>query len=302
MTDTTSPHRTPPLSDATGLVADLVALLRLEQLDADRFRGASEDIGTRSVFGGQVLGQALMAATRTVTDRPVHSLHAYFLLPGDKREPIDYSVERVRDGRSFGTRRVVAQQGERTIFTMMASFQATEPGSFAHQRPMPPAPGPEGHQNVAAQRRALRERLPPSWKALTVDGPIDYRNVDPLDLLEPAPGGIESQLWLRAAAALPDDPAVHLALLAYASDHGLLRAALRPHGLSFMQRAVRGASIDHAMWFHRDFRIDDWLLYCLDSPSAQAGRGFCRGEVYSRDGRLVASVAQEGMLRVTTGR
>lgn len=279
-------------------VADLVAQLRLDQLEADRFRGVSEDIGTRHVFGGQVLGQALMAASRTVAARPIHSLHAYFLLPGDKREPIDYAVERVRDGRSFCTRRVLAQQGDRTIFTMMASFQTAEPGSFDHQRKMPSVPGPEGLENEGEQRRAMGDRLPPEWKMMAIDGAMEYRNVDPLDMLTPEPGSPESQLWLRAAAPLPDDPAVHCALLAYASDHGLLRAALRPHGLSFMQRNVRGASIDHAMWFHRDFRIDDWLLYSLDTPSGQGGRGFCRGEIFTREGVLVASVAQEGMLRV----
>jgi acyl-CoA thioesterase-2 len=297
MTDAASASS--PASPAAGLVAELVALLRLEQLDADRFRGASEDIGTRNVFGGQVLGQALMAACRTLPERPVHSLHAYFLLPGDKREPIDYAVERVRDGRSFGNRRVMAQQRGRIIFTMMASFQASEPGTFSHQRPMPAAPGPEGLMSEVEQRRALGDRLPAAWQGwAAADRPIEYRNVQPFELLAPAPGTAETQIWLRAIAPLPDEPALHCALLAYASDYGLLRNALRPHGLSFMQREVRGASLDHAMWFHRDFRIDDWLLYDIDSPSAQGARGLCRGALYARDGRLVASVAQEGMLRV----
>lgn len=286
-------------SHAARLVNELVALLRLEQQDADRFRGASEDIGTRNVFGGQVLGQALMAASRTLADRPVHSLHAYFLLPGDKREPIDYIVERVRDGRSFGTRRVVAQQQGRTIFTMMASFQASEAGAFSHQRPMRAVPGPEGLVSELEQRRALGDRLPSAWRDWAVaERPLEYRMVDPLDLLAPAPGSADTQLWMRTIAPLPDEPALHCALLAYASDHGLLRGAMRPHGLSFMQRGVRGASLDHAMWFHRDFRIDDWLLYDIDSPAAQGARALCRGELYTRGGQLVASVAQEGMLRV----
>ncbi len=291
-------HSTPD-ADAAGLVADLVSQLRLEQLDDDRFRGVSSDIGTRHVFGGQVLGQALMAASRTLPGRPVHSLHAYFLLPGDKGAPIDYVVERVRDGRSFGTRRVVAQQHGRTIFTLMASFQAQEEGAFSHQRPMPAAPAPEGLISEIEQQRALIGRLP-AWleRWAAIGRPIEYRNVAPLDLLAPPPDTAETQIWMRAIAALPDDPALHCAILAYASDFGLLRGALRPHGLSFMQPNVRGASLDHAMWFHRDFRIDDWLLYCIDSPSAQGARALCRGEIYARDGRLVASAVQEGMIRV----
>ncbi len=283
------------------LVDRLLTLLRLEQIDADRFRGDSEDIGTPNVFGGQVLGQALMAASRMVeAARPVHSLHAYFLLAGDKREPIDYLVDRVRDGRSFATRRVSAQQKGRTIFTMMASFQAAEPGAFEHQHAMPPAPAPDTLVSDAASRRALGQKTP----ALAVrakfnaDQPIEFRTVDPPDWLKPAPQPAEMRIWMRAQSRLPDDPALHCALLAYASDHSLLRAALLPHGLSFMQPSLRGASLDHAMWFHRDFRIDDWLLYSIDSPNGGASRGLCRGEIFSCDGRLVASCAQEGVLRV----
>jgi acyl-CoA thioesterase-2 len=262
----------------------------------DQFQGASEDIGTGRVFGGQVLGQALVAACRTATS-PIHSLHAYFLLPGDHHQPIDYLVERVRDGRSFATRRVVAQQKGRTIFTMMASFHAPEAGSFSHQHGMPPAPPPEGLRNETALRQAQAHQLPPGWRG-EKPPPIEYRMVDPVDLLHPIPRPADIQLWLRACAAVSDDPVMHRALLAYASDHGLLRAALLPHGLSFMQPAMRGASLDHAMWFHRDFRIDDWLLYCIDSPSAGGARALCRGEIYTRDGQLAVSVAQEGMLRV----
>lgn len=285
---------------AARLVDDLVALLRLEPLGPDRFRGASEDIGTRNVFGGQVLGQALMAACRTVeTSRPVHSLHAYFLLAGDKREPIDYEVDRVRDGRSFATRRVVALQKGRTIFTMMASFQAAEAGAFEHQHPMPPVPAPDTLVSDIEQRRGLVGHLPPHVRdKLSSERPVEFRSVDPLDPFKPERRPAETRIWMRTLAALPDEPALHCAMLAYASDHGLLRAALRPHGLSFMQPKLRGASLDHAMWFHRDFRIDDWLLYAIDSPSGGASRGLCRGEVFSRDGRLVASVAQEGVLRV----
>jgi len=285
-------------STAARVVADLVALMHLEPLGNDRFLAQSEDIGTPAVFGGQVLGQALMAASRTVeADRPAHSMHAYFLLPGE-HAPIEYSVDRVRDGRSFTTRHVVARQGERIIFEMSASFQTVDEG-IEHQLPMPAAAGPQGLASELEQRIAMGERLPARWrdKGLTPHG-LEYRRVDPDDLLAPEVRPAESALWMRAIAALPDDPNVHRALLAYASDHGLLGAAMRPHGLSFMSGQVRPASLDHAMWFHRDFRLDDWLLYSLDSPSASGARGLCRGSIFARDGRLVASTAQEGMLRV----
>lgn len=285
-------------STAARVVADLVALMRLEPLGDDRFLAQSEDIGTPAVFGGQVLGQALMAASRTVeADRPAHSLHAYFLLPGE-HAPIEYAVDRVRDGRSFTTRHVVARQGERIIFEMSASFQTVDDG-IEHQLPMPAAAGPQGLASELEQRLTMGERLPARWrvKGLAPHG-LEYRRVDPDDLLAPEARPAESALWMRAIAALPDDPNVHRALLAYASDHGLLGAAMRPHGLSFMSGQVRPASLDHAMWFHRDFRLDDWLLYSLDSPSASGARGLCRGSIFARDGRLVASTAQEGMLRV----
>jgi acyl-CoA thioesterase-2 len=285
-------------STAARVVADLVELMRLEPLGNDRFLAQSEDIGTPAVFGGQVLGQALMAASRTVeADRPAHSMHAYFLLPGE-HAPIEYSVDRVRDGRSFTTRHVVARQGERIIFEMSASFQTVDEG-IEHQLPMPAAAGPQGLASELEQRIAMGERLPARWrdKGLTPHG-LEYRRVDPDDLLAPEVRPSESALWMRAIAPLPDDPNVHRALLAYASDHGLLGAAMRPHGLSFMSGQVRPASLDHAMWFHRDFRLDDWLLYSLDSPSASGARGLCRGSIFARDGRLVASTAQEGMLRV----
>ena len=287
------------MTDAHNSIAtmgQLITLLQLEPRGVDQFQGASEDIGTGRVFGGQVLGQALVAACRTATS-PIHSLHAYFLLPGDHHQPIDYLVERVRDGRSFATRRVVAQQKGRTIFTMMASFHAPEAGSFSHQHGMPPAPPPEGLRNETALRQAQAHQLPAGWRG-EKQPPIEYRMVDPVDLLHPVPRPADIQLWLRACAAVSDDPVMHRALLAYASDHGLLRAALLPHGLSFMQPKLSGASLDHAMWFHRDFRIDDWLLYCIDSPSAGGARALCRGEIYTRDGQLAVSVAQEGMLRV----
>jgi acyl-CoA thioesterase II len=283
---------------AARLVDELVALMQLEPLGGDKFLAQSEDIGTPAVFGGQVLGQSLAAASLTVgADRPVHSMHAYFLLPGE-HAPIEYSVDRVRDGRSFTTRHVVARQQERIIFEMSASFQTVDDG-VEHQFEMPTVQGPEGLVSELDQRIALGDRLPERWriKGLEPHG-IEYRRVEADDLLTPEVRPSESAIWMRAIAPLPDDPVVHRALLAYASDHGLLRAAMLPHGLSFMSGQVRPASLDHAMWFHRDFRMDDWLLYVLDSPSASGARGLCRGSLYSRDGRLVASTAQEGMLRV----
>ena len=283
---------------AARLVNELVTLMQLAPLGGDRFLAQSEDIGTPAVFGGQVLGQSLAAASLTVgADRPVHSMHAYFLLPGE-HAPIEYSVDRVRDGRSFTTRHVVARQQERIIFEMSASFQTVDDG-VEHQFAMPAVVGPEGLVSELDQRLALGDRLPERWriKGLQPHG-IEYRRVEADDLLTPEVRPSESAIWMRAIAPLPDDPVVHRALLAYASDHGLLRAAMLPHGLSFMSGEVRPASLDHAMWFHRDFRMDDWLLYVVDSPSAGGARGLCRGSLYSRDGRLVGSTAQEGMLRV----
>jgi acyl-CoA thioesterase-2 len=285
---------------AARLVDELVALMQLEPLGGDRFLAQSEDIGTPAVFGGQVLGQSLAAASLTVgADRPVHSMHAYFLLPGE-HAPIEYSVDRVRDGRSFTTRHVVARQQERIIFEMSASFQTVDEG-VEHQLAMPAVEGPDGLVSELDQRLALGDRLPERWriKGLEPHG-IEYRRVEADDLLTPIVRPSESAIWMRAIAPLPDDPVVHRALLAYASDHGLLRAAMLPHGLSFMSGQVRPASLDHAMWFHRDFRMDDWLLYMLDSPSASGARGLCRGSLFTRDGRLVASTAQEGMLRIAT--
>jgi len=283
---------------AARLVDELVALMQLEPLGDDKFLAQSEDIGTPAVFGGQVLGQSLAAASLTVgADRPVHSMHAYFLLPGE-HAPIEYSVDRVRDGRSFTTRHVVARQQERIIFEMSASFQTVDDG-VEHQFAMPAVEGPEGLISEIDQRIALGDRLPERWriKGLEPHG-IEYRRVEADDLLTPEVRPSESAIWMRAIAPLPDDPVIHRALLAYASDHGLLRAAMLPHGLSFMSGEVRPASLDHAMWFHRDFRMDDWLLYVVDSPSAGGARGLCRGSLFARDGRLVASTAQEGMLRV----
>ena len=279
----------------------LLDLIQVEPLGGDRFRGKSENIGTPAVFGGQVLGQALMASSLTApSGRLAHSLHAYFLLPG-QHAPIDYDVERVRDGGNFAARRVVARQQGTAIFELTASFHAPEEGPDRHD-PMPSVPGPEGIRSELEHRRAMVDRLPPAWrdKAIIPSG-IEYRPVTPFELLNASPRVATASIWLRAAAPLPDSPGLHRALLAYASDHGLLLTATLPHGLSLLKGEVRLASIDHAMWFHRDFRIDDWLLYQVDSPTVSGSRALCRGSVFSHDGELVASIVQEGLLRVRHG-
>ena len=278
---------------------DLVALLSLQQTDSHRFLGHSLDVGSPVVFGGQVLGQALMAAARTVVSgQSVHSLHGYFLRAGDKAQPIAYEVDALRDGASFGTRRVVALQGGEVIFHMSASFHRREDGP-AHQDPMPDAPPPDSLADDRQRDLAMLDRLPPQRHAyLRQAQAIEMRSVDPLDPLHPPVRPARALHWLRAAGPLPDDPLVHQALLAYASDWSLLRVAMQPHQLNWAQPGVQGVSLDHAMWFHRDFRIDDWLLYQSDSPSLSGARGFCRGSLWTRDGQLVASVAQEGLIRV----
>lgn len=277
---------------------NLVDLFQIKSVAENRFCGQSEDIGAPGVFGGQILGQALMAASLTVpTDRLVHSFHAYFLLAG-RHEPIDYTVERVRDGGSFSTRRVQAHQQGATIFDLSASFQ--QQGGFLDQHdPMQRVPGPEGIADEREYRRAINDRLPPSLrdKPLLPLG-IEYRPLLPFDVLDARPREARASIWMRAAGPLPDSPVLHRALLAYASDHGPLLTSILPLGLSLFRGELQVASIDHAIWFHRDFRIDDWLLYQLESPTIQDSRTLCRGAIYTRDGRLVASTMQEGLVRV----
>lgn len=239
-----------------------------------------------------------MAASRTAPKgRAVHSLHANFLLPG-QHAPIDYEVERVRDGGSFSTRRVVARQKDSAIFELTASFQEAEQGLDRHD-PMPAVPGPQGIRSELEHRRAMAKHLPPPLrdKAIVPSG-IEYRPITPFDLLDPSPREAKASIWLRASGPVPDAPASHQALLAYASDHGLLLTATLPQALSLLKGQVRLASLDHTMWFHRDFRIDDWLLYHVDSPTVSGNRAFCRGSVFSSDGRLVATTVQEGLMRV----
>ncbi len=281
------------------VLSELLELLRLERLEESLFRGQSQDLGWGSVFGGQVLGQALSAAEQTVpSERRVHSLHGYFLRRGDTSRPIVYDVDRIRDGASFTTRRVVAIQKGRAIFNMAASFQVEEPG-LDHQDPAPQAPGPEG---LLSERElahkfadAIPERLRP--RALS-ERPLELRPVDPADLLKPPPvRDPHRQVWVRAAGEMPDDPRVHQHLLAYASDFHLLGPTLQPHGVNWFTPGMQIASLDHAMWFHRPFRLDEWLLYDLESPSSSGARGLARGRFFTRAGELVASTVQEGLIR-----
>ncbi|MGO8961477.1 MAG: acyl-CoA thioesterase [Streptosporangiaceae bacterium] len=282
----------------TKALDEVVALLDLEQVEVDIFRGRSPEGERRQrVFGGQVAGQALVAAGRTVpADRPVHSLHAYFIRPGDPSVPLIYLVERVRDGRSFTTRRVTVVQHGKTIFTLSASFHRAEPG-FEHADAMPPVPGPAEIEPTAVR---LRRLFGPPVEEFIRDNPIEIRHVGPLTVeaeRDPALVSTRNVVWLRADGELPDDPLLHVCLMTYASDMTLLDTVLLAHGVSWAGGAIAGASLDHAMWFHRPFRADRWLLYVQDSPSASGARGLARGEVYTQDGELVVSVVQEGLLR-----
>jgi acyl-CoA thioesterase II len=279
--------------------ADLLTLLELEQLEVNLFRGESRDIGSPQVFGGQVLGQALTAASRTVEGRIVHSLHAYFLRRGDFNAPIVYEVDRSRDGHSFSNRRVIAIQHGEQIFNMTASFQVVE-GGLEHQIDMPSVTPPEELPDMIEVLRARIDQLPERVRRLVEQPrPFEFRMVQPMpDLTRPWTHPPVRQVWFRLPERIPDDESLHRRLLAYVSDYYLLDTAVLPHGISFLTAKAIMASIDHAVWFHRRLRVDDWLLYALDSPSASGARGFGRGSVFSRDGRLVASTAQEGLVRV----
>ena len=278
---------------------ELVALLSLETIEENLFRGASQDLGFPQLFGGQVLGQALSAASQTViADRHVHSMHGYFLRAGDAVLPVVYQVERVRDGGSFSTRRVTAIQKGQPIFFCSASFQADEPG-FSHQPAMPE--GVEGPENLASEMDLFRphaERIPqPMRDKIFCAKPIQIRPVNAGDPFRPKPTAPLNMFWFKADGSLPDNPALHKYLLAYASDFGLLTASLRPHGASFWQPDMQVASLDHALWFHEDLKMDEWHLYVQESPWSGGARGFSRGSIFNRSGKLVASVAQEGLIR-----
>src|SRR5215208_805898 len=278
------------MSSAVQIMLDV---LNIEQLEVNLFRGRSP-----RVFGGQVIGQALVAACRTVDGRPPHSLHAYFLVGGDPKVPIIYEVDRIRDGKSFTTRRVVAIQHGQAIFTLMVSFHNDEPG-LEHQATMPDVPPPE---ELASREGEMRAKVLPLMpepvrRYYESERPIELRPVEYGRYLGQKFDDGRFNVWIRATGTLPDEPAIHQCVLAYASDMTLLDSALIPHGRTVFEKDIMGASLDHALWLHRAFRADDWLLYAQDSPNMYGARGFSRGLIFARDGTLVASVAQEGLVR-----
>jgi len=291
-----------PADPKSGSALDgLLSILDLEPLEENLFRGRSPQQGWQRVYGGQVLGQALVAAVRTVpADRVAHSLHAYFLLAGDPSRPIVYNVERVRDGRSFTTRRVTAIQHGRAMFVMSTSFHVAEPG-LDHQDEMPKVPQPEelpSEQQLTAKLLAhLPENMKSYWER---ERPIEMRPVDVSRYFARRKGAPEQAIWMRASGRLPDAFPLHQCVLAYASDFTLLDTALIAHGKLMFDKDMQLASLDHGLWFHRPFRADEWLLYAQDSPSGHGARGFCRGKVFTRDGVLIASVCQEGLMRQRT--
>ena len=279
-------------------LSNLLALLNLEKIEEGIFRGQSEDLGLRQVFGGQVVGQALYAAKETVpVDRLVHSFHSYFLRPGDSQKPIVYDVETLRDGNSFSARRVAAIQNGKPIFYMTASFQAPEPG-FEHQKTMPTAPAPENLKSETEIAMAFEKLLPQTLKEkFLCEKPLEIR---PVVFHNPMQGHVDEpvrQVWMRANGQMPADLRIQQSLLGYASDFNFLPVALQPHGVGFLEPGMQVATIDHSMWFHRPFDMNDWLLYSVESTSASSARGFVRGEFYSREGILVASTVQEGVMR-----
>ena len=280
------------------ILADLLSLLELERLEDNFFRGESRDIGSKRVFGGQVLGQALSAASYTVDNREVHSLHAYFLRAGDVGAPILYEVDRARDGRSFSNRRVVAVQHGRPIFNMTASFQIPEAG-IDHQARRPDVPPPDQLAELRDVPAASMQNVPQKMRRYVKrERPIEMRPVEPVDLLSRAPREPVRHVWVRTVDTLPDDPNLHRNLLAYVSDYQLVGTTMLPHGIGWEQDNVQMASLDHAMWFHRPFRADRWLLYSMESPNASGARGLATGRFFDEDGTLVASTAQEGLIRI----
>jgi acyl-CoA thioesterase II len=275
----------------------LLALLDLEEIDPNLYRGLTSQEPRPRVFGGHVAGQALVAAGRTAPGMAVHSLHAYFLRPGEPALPIVYTVTRIRDGKSFVTRLVVASQRGEAIFNLSAQFHVAEPG-FEHQAEMPNVPPPEQCTSWDEWMKPISDRLPSELlQRLLRERPIEIRPVDPIDMLAPVPGGFRQSFWMRASDAMPDDPLLHQCVATYASDHTLLGAAMRPHGKTFLSRDLMAASLEHAMWFHRPFRMDEWILYSQQSPASFGGRGLAFGCFFTQAGTLVASVAQEGLIR-----
>jgi len=280
------------------VLEDLIGLLRLERIEDNIFRGDSRDIGSPQVFGGQVVGQALSAAQNTVDGRVAHSLHGYFLRRGDMDAPIIYEVDRARDGGSFSNRRVVAIQHGRPILNLAASFQVPEEG-LQHQSEMPDVPGPDGLKDLTELAKDMLQHIPSKMRRFMTDKrPFEFRHVEPVNFEDPVKHLPRKHVWIRAVDTLPDNPVLHQNLLTYVSDYELLGTATLPHGLSFTRSNVIMASLDHALWFHSDVRVDEWLLYAMDSPSSSGARGLVRGQFYNQDGQLVASTSQEGLMRV----
>jgi len=288
-----------PAPSPDRLVQGLVDLLDVEEIDTDLYRGARRPGGQGRVFGGQVIAQALQAAQRsTEAPRMAHSLHAYFMRPGDERFPIIYRVERAFEGRSFATRRVIAMQKGKPILNMACSFQMPDEGMH-HQDAMPEVPGPDALPSERELLATLGDQIPPPIRAfLSSVRPIEMRPTDPRQVTTPAPREPGQSIWFRLVAPIADDPTLHRAILAYASDFVLLGTSTLPHGVSWLTHDMQTASLDHALWLHEPFRVDEWLLYTTDSPWAGHARGFNRGRIFTADGRLVASVAQEGLIRL----
>lgn len=293
----------PPVSTGSvnPAIADLLSILDLERLEDNLYRGTSPRDGWQRVFGGQVIGQALVAATRTApADRAVHSLHCYFVLPGDPAVPIIYKVDLIRDGGSFSTRHVEAIQHGKTIFTLSASFHREEAG-LNYQSPMPKVPDPDDCPDKDLPTADLLQQLPERIRAyFERERPLQLRAADITRFLPAAPEDRKNtfNVWIRASSRLPDDPAIHRCVLAYASDLTLLDTSLAIHGRSLFDGGIQSASLDHAMWFHHPFRADEWLLYSQESPFSGNGRGLSRGMIFSRDGTHIATVAQEGLIRL----
>ena len=279
-------------------VKELLELFELERIELNLFRGHSPDDGWHRVYGGQVLGQALAAASRTVDERSCHSFHAYFLRAGDPKVPILYEVDRARNGRSFTARRVIAVQHGRQILNMAASFQITEEG-LDHQDAMPGVPDPEALDSIVELVKRSDDPLRKEyWNYIMRNRPVELRPVVPVDAATPGRSAAAQNVWFRTFGPVPDDIVVQQSMLAYMSDFSLLDTATHPHRVNFLHPRMQVASLDHAMWFHRSFKAQEWLLYALDSPSAGGSRGFARGSIFDRGGRMVASVAQEGLIRM----
>lgn len=277
----------------------LVELLEPTEIGENTFRGETQDLGFRALFGGQVMAQSLSSALKTLPEGEwhAHSFHVYFMLAGTVTDHLEFEVDRLRDGRTFCTRQVKAMQNGRAILTMICSFQQTEEG-FEHQAPMPEVKGPDGIPSQVDLARMFRDYFPEKVRDIyTADKPIEMRVLDPVNIFAPTKKDPVKYLWMKADGSLPEDTDLHAKLLAYASDFNLLPTSLHPHARSYGQKGMQMASLDHSVWFHRPFRMDEWLLYAIDSPNAGGGRGFCRGQVFNQKGELVASVAQEGLIR-----